>query len=162
MSEEFTVAPVSTPSPFQPQVTLSSSSRIADIPDEEDAEIGNVCDAHIPVVLTAGGSKEAQPVSNPPSVEDLERQKQELERQIAERQKAEKAAVIQQILDVAAQYNVTIEDLVEAMGGFKPKRKGVKATPKYRDPVSGITWSGRGKEPTWMRGQDREKFLIDE
>lgn len=96
------------------------------------------------------------------SVEDLQRQKEDLDRQISERLKAEKLAVIQQIVDVATQYAVTIEDLIEAMGGFKPKRKGVKATPKYRDPATGVTWSGRGKEPTWMRGRDRDDFLIKE
>lgn len=96
------------------------------------------------------------------SVEELQRQKEDLDRQIAERLKAEKLAVIQQIVDVATQYEVTIEDLIEAMGGFKPKRKGVKATPKYRDPATGVTWSGRGKEPTWMRGRDRDDFLIKE
>jgi len=97
-----------------------------------------------------------------PSVEELQRKKEELDRQIAERLKAEKQAVIEQILDVAQQYQVTIEDLIDAFGGFKPKRKGVKATPKYRDPATGVTWSGRGKEPTWMRGRDRDDFLIKE
>ena len=101
-------------------------------------------------------------ISSTTNVEELQRQKEELDRQIAEHLKAEKASVIQQIIDVTTQYNVTIEDLIEAMGGFKPKRKGVKATPKYRDPSTGTTWSGRGKEPTWMRGRDRDDFLIKE
>ena len=94
------------------------------------------------------------------SVEELKRKQQEIARQIEERQREEKAAVIQQILDVAKTYHVTIDELIEAFGGFKPKRKGVKAQIKYRDPATGVTWSGRGKEPTWMRGQDRNKFLI--
>ncbi|MFM0176454.1 H-NS family nucleoid-associated regulatory protein [Paraburkholderia sediminicola] len=34
--------------------------------------------------------------------------------------------------------------------------------PKYRDPKSGATWSGRGPAPTWLAGaKDRTKFLID-
>lgn len=33
--------------------------------------------------------------------------------------------------------------------------------PKYRDPKSGATWSGRGKAPAWLAGaKDRSKFLI--
>jgi DNA-binding protein H-NS len=32
--------------------------------------------------------------------------------------------------------------------------------PKYRDPESGNTWSGRGKPPRWIAGQDRDQFLI--
>ena len=31
---------------------------------------------------------------------------------------------------------------------------------KYRDPASGATWTGRGKPPGWIRGKDREGFLI--
>jgi DNA-binding protein H-NS len=34
--------------------------------------------------------------------------------------------------------------------------------PKYRDPKSGATWSGRGPAPAWLAGaKDRTKFLID-
>nr|WP_291585911.1 H-NS family nucleoid-associated regulatory protein [Comamonas sp. UBA7528] len=31
---------------------------------------------------------------------------------------------------------------------------------KYHDPATGATWTGRGKEPVWIRGQDRDAFLI--
>ena len=35
--------------------------------------------------------------------------------------------------------------------------------PKYRDPKSGATWSGRGPAPAWLAGaKDRTKFLIAE
>jgi DNA-binding protein H-NS len=34
--------------------------------------------------------------------------------------------------------------------------------PKYRDPKSGKTWSGRGPAPAWLVGaKDRTRFLID-
>ncbi|HJP60331.1 MAG TPA: H-NS family nucleoid-associated regulatory protein [Gemmatimonadaceae bacterium] len=32
--------------------------------------------------------------------------------------------------------------------------------PKYRDPVSGATWSGMGREPRWIAGKDRTAFAI--
>jgi DNA-binding protein H-NS len=33
---------------------------------------------------------------------------------------------------------------------------------RYRDPVSGKTWSGFGKAPYWIAGaRDRTAFLID-
>jgi DNA-binding protein H-NS len=31
--------------------------------------------------------------------------------------------------------------------------------PKYRDPATGRTWSGRGHEPHWMAGH-RDEYLI--
>jgi len=37
---------------------------------------------------------------------------------------------------------------------------GNKVAPKYRDPVSGNTWTGRGKAPKWIEGKDRAPFLI--
>ncbi|WP_176307835.1 H-NS family nucleoid-associated regulatory protein [Burkholderia ambifaria] len=45
------------------------------------------------------------------------------------------------------------------------KAKGKKAVksalpPKYRDPASGKTWSGKGREPAWLTGKDRAAFLI--
>ena len=35
-----------------------------------------------------------------------------------------------------------------------------KVAPKYRDPASGATWTGRGKAPAWIAGQDRGAFAI--
>ncbi|WP_232477987.1 H-NS family nucleoid-associated regulatory protein [Caballeronia calidae] len=35
-------------------------------------------------------------------------------------------------------------------------------TPKYRDPMSGETWSGRGRAPAWLAtAEDRTQFLIE-
>lgn len=34
--------------------------------------------------------------------------------------------------------------------------------PKYRDPATGATWSGRGRAPAWLAGaKDRKAFLIE-
>jgi DNA-binding protein H-NS len=95
-----------------------------------------------------------------PSVEELRQQQAELEQKIRKKREAEKKAVIEQIVNVVHTYDIPIDELVDALGGLKIKRKGVKATQKYLDPVTGVTWSGRGKEPSWIRGKDRKKFLI--
>ena len=94
------------------------------------------------------------------SVEELTAEREKLDAEIKAKQDAEKASVIAQIKQVAETYNITADDLVEAMGGLKSKRKGVKAKPKYRDPATGVIWSGRGKEPAWIKGKDRDQFLI--
>jgi DNA-binding protein H-NS len=39
------------------------------------------------------------------------------------------------------------------------KLKGRKIEPKYKGP-NGELWSGRGKIPKWMQGQDKEQFRI--
>jgi len=68
-----------------------------------------------------------------------------------------------------------LEVLEEKMSRLKPyvkrsastRAKGStgKVAPKYKDPKSGKTWSGRGRIPVWLRekleqGHDREEFAI--
>ncbi|WP_423396570.1 H-NS family nucleoid-associated regulatory protein [Burkholderia sp. LMG 21824] len=62
-----------------------------------------------------------------------------------------------------AEFDLRPEDLFTELK-LKPrriKRRG-PVSPKYRDPISGALWSGRGREPLWIAGRERDKFLIDE
>ncbi len=36
----------------------------------------------------------------------------------------------------------------------------VASLPKYRDPATGKTWSGRGKRPNWFDSERADDFLI--
>ena len=96
------------------------------------------------------------------SVEELQAEREKLDAEIKAKQDAQKASVIAQIKTVVDTYSIPVDELVEALGGLKSKRKGIKAKQKFRDPASGATWSGRGKEPAWIKGQNREDFLIPE
>ena len=96
------------------------------------------------------------------SVEELQVEREKLDAEIKAKQDAQKASVIAQIKTVVDTYSIPVDELVEALGGLKSKRKGIKAKQKFRDPVSGATWSGRGKEPAWIKGQNRDDFLIPE
>lgn len=42
---------------------------------------------------------------------------------------------------------------------FKQRRVFGPVEPKYRNPATGQTWSGRGRAPTWMV-EDRDEYLI--
>lgn len=50
------------------------------------------------------------------------------------------------------------------ISGFTNKKKTgrVRAplAPKYRNPASGETWSGRGKAPKWIDPKNKDKYLI--
>lgn len=94
------------------------------------------------------------------SVEELRRQQEEINRRLEEKTNAEKKGILDQVVLVIAEYGITTEEVIEALGGYKPKRKGTPAKIKFRDPVSGAEWSGRGKEPLWIRGKDRKEFAI--
>jgi DNA-binding protein H-NS len=86
------------------------------------------------------------------SYKELLAQREKLEKQIEEAKSREYAEVLNEIKQKMADYGITLTEL-----GGGP-RAGV--APKYRDPDSGSTWSGRGKPPRWIAGLDREKFLI--
>lgn len=43
----------------------------------------------------------------------------------------------------------------------KPRRsKGEKVAPKYCNPETGDTWTGRGREPGWIKGKNRQDFAL--
>ena len=82
-------------------------------------------------------------------------QKAELEAQIAQAQAEHKAEGIAAARAMIQEHGLTAADV------FPPtKAKGSVGAPKYRDPATGATWTGRGKPPNWINGKDRAPFLI--
>lgn len=82
-------------------------------------------------------------------------QKAELEAQIAQAQAERKAEGIAAARALIAEHGLTAADVFPAA-----KTKGSVGAPKYRDPATGATWTGRGKPPNWINGKDRTPFLI--
>lgn len=90
---------------------------------------------------------------------DLLAQREVLNKQIEESKKAETTAAIARARELVAQYELTVEDVFAKNVSKKGKKIGSVA-PKYRDPQTGKTWSGRGKPPLWISGKDRSQFII--
>ena len=91
---------------------------------------------------------------------ELIKQKESLEAQIASARQTEQAEAINKVKALIAEHGLTHQDV---FGGAKrgPKASGTsKVAPKYRDPATGATWTGRGIAPKWIDGQDRTKFLL--
>ena len=88
----------------------------------------------------------------------LLQQKVELDAKIAEARKHELAQAVTQARELVKQYGLTADDV---FGGKKvsTSARGTVA-PKYRDPATGATWTGRGKPPKWIADQDRAAFAI--
>ena len=82
-----------------------------------------------------------------------------LEAQIEAAQKAQVAEGIAKTYAIATKYSLTKEDVFGGSAKRGRKASGSVA-PKYKDPMSGATWTGRGKAPKWIEGQDRNKFAI--
>jgi DNA-binding protein H-NS len=97
--------------------------------------------------------------------------------------KAKKDKAIQSVLTLMKKLGVDAGDLTQP--SKSPKQAGKKAAerkspkkslskagkpstkvaPKYRDPLTGTTWSGRGRTPVWLAsqlslGRDKQEFLL--
>jgi DNA-binding protein H-NS len=116
----------------------------------------------------------------------LETRIHKLQRQAEALRQRKSAEVIANIRALMEQYGLTSADLdAKGMAGTAnaagTKRRGrpsgsrnasngvakkaashSKLPPKYRDPVSGLTWSGHARPPAWIKdAPDRDVFLIN-
>lgn len=86
----------------------------------------------------------------------LERLQQKIDK---EREKAI-ADAIAAIREKIEEFDITAEELgfrpIGTAAAVKPKRP---LPPKYLNPKTGETWSGRGRAPAWL-GKNRARFLI--
>lgn len=93
------------------------------------------------------------------SYKELLQAREALDKQIAEAKQREKAEAVKQVRALVAEFGLTAQDLFTA-GRTRAGAAGSKVAAKYRDPATGKVWTGRGKPPKWIEGQDRSRFLI--
>ncbi|NTY41725.1 H-NS histone family protein [Burkholderia diffusa] len=84
-------------------------------------------------------------------------QRQALDAQIDAAREAERQAAIGQIKELMKEFDLSVLDLQEKV--HKRNSTRTSTAPKYRDPTTGRTWSGRGRQPAWL-GNDPAAFLI--
>jgi DNA-binding protein H-NS len=95
------------------------------------------------------------------TVQELIAQKEALEKAIAQARKDEYANALKEIKALMDKYGLTVSDLGGKAGKIaKAKSARAPVAPKYRDPVSGATWTGRGRPPKWTAGKDMSKYTI--
>ena len=82
-----------------------------------------------------------------------------LQKEAAQARRSEIVHAIADIKEKMKEYGITLADLGSAAVKKTSKVKEPVA-PKFRDSVSGTTWSGRGKPPRWIIGKDRNAYLI--
>ncbi|MCY1345504.1 DNA-binding protein Bv3F [compost metagenome] len=95
-------------------------------------------------------------------------EKEALEAKLNEVRATEVAGVIDKIRELMTEYGLTAEDIMPRRKRGRPAGPaGTKAAsgsalpPKYMDPKTGKTWSGRGRAPAWL-GKRPERFLIEQ
>lgn len=97
------------------------------------------------------------------TLENLIQKQKEITTQIDILREQQKKQGMFELMEIVKKYQLTLSDISSAFSKqkIKGKKRGAVA-PKYRDPVSGVTWTGRGKTPAWIAGKDKEQFLISE
>ncbi|MFL9874616.1 H-NS histone family protein [Paraburkholderia megapolitana] len=86
----------------------------------------------------------------------LELKKIEFEIDLAREQEAR--LIAERVVALLAEYGITIDNKTDAPR--RARRTGTRVAPKYWNPATGATWSGRGRAPLWISGEDRSQFLL--
>lgn len=93
------------------------------------------------------------------SYKELLARRQDLDAQIEALRKSESQDALATVRQLISEFGLTQADIFPA-GRAKSPLKGNTVAPKYRDPQTGATWTGRGKPPLWIANQDRTQFEI--
>ena len=78
---------------------------------------------------------------------ELLKQREALELKISTARREEVANAIAQVRTLIDEYALTQQEVFPTSNRARSATSGTKVAPKYRDPASGQTWTGRGKAP---------------
>lgn len=95
--------------------------------------------------------------------------KDKLELKIKAKRSEQRASALHQINTLIQVHGFTAADLFPGVTMKTGRTRtgpgsSVGSSPApavYRDPVSGKTWSGRGRIPSWIKDKNRDDFLIN-
>ena len=87
----------------------------------------------------------------------------DIEKEIKNRQQGDVRKAREQILAIAREAGVSVEELLATAAKKPNKSQGKKVQPQYRNPADDSqTWSGRGRQPKWIaQGIAAGKTLAD-
>jgi DNA-binding protein H-NS len=98
-----------------------------------------------------------------PEISELLAKQDVLNKQLAEAKERETRLVLIEIVQKMREYGISLDELLGRKS--KPQAQSQEQETvrevKYRDPLSGATWSGRGRAPNWIAGKNREDFLVE-
>ena len=90
-----------------------------------------------------------------------------LEKEAVDVRAAEIEAALKTVRSLIKEHNLSVADIGKRVFSGGLAKKGSLARPtKYRDPATGMTWSGFGKRPHWIAAAMKEgrgaEYLIDQ
>ncbi|UEP39790.1 H-NS histone family protein (plasmid) [Burkholderia ambifaria] len=94
---------------------------------------------------------------------ELKAQAEALAQQAEEARLAELESIISTIREQIAEFGITPDQLFGRRRPGPSRTAAAPVAPKYRDPKTGATWSGRGRAPQWIAAaKNRSRFLIEQ
>ena len=97
------------------------------------------------------------------TLKDLLSQIESLQSQVAEVRQKEVGEAIAKVRSIIDEYQLSPSDIfpnTRASRTSASRKASGKVAAKYRDPLTGKTWTGRGLAPKWLAGKNKEDFLI--
>jgi len=94
-----------------------------------------------------------------PTYQDYQQQIVELKHLAEAARDRELAEAKTKIFAIMEEFDITLADLKTSQ--VAPRKAHPPAPVKYRNTLTGDTWSGRGRTPRWLEGQQKEQFLVN-
>jgi DNA-binding protein H-NS len=99
-------------------------------------------------------------VPNMNSIKDLIAERQRLDDLLDEARRIEKEGALRDIAALAAQHGISIVEIASALG-HGPRKTGRTDLPAaYYDPITGRSWTGRGRTPWWLEGKPLDDYRV--
>lgn len=83
-----------------------------------------------------------------------------VEDQIPKTRAREAQAVRDEVNTILAKKGLKLSDVMGEAGSARRSTKGRTVPPKFRDPKTGKTWAGRGRQPGWYDPKHPERFQV--
>ncbi|WP_082875083.1 H-NS histone family protein [Burkholderia sp. MSMB1589WGS] len=94
--------------------------------------------------------------------DELKARLDELNKEAEAARQREIAGSLSKIREAILKYEIRPEQIFPSWTRLRsPDKRRNPLPPKYRNPMTGETWNGRGRAPKWMSGMPRDEFLID-
>ncbi|MEW6343522.1 MAG: H-NS histone family protein [Pseudomonadota bacterium] len=92
------------------------------------------------------------------SYQQLLDQRAQLEADIAAARATERREAIVQIRRLMSEHHISTHEILPRRAARRAR--ALEGAVLYQDPVSGATWSGRGRPPRWLAGKERELYRV--
>lgn len=137
---------------------------VAEVLAEDAADVvATEAEAEAEAVSDTETSEEEFEVNLPDmSYDQFEKVKEAVIAKQREQKEKERDAALNTIKGLVLRYGFKWADIKPAKASSAGKGTRGPVAPKYRNPETGDTWSGRGRAPLWIRDyEDKSQFLID-